>query len=80
MIEVVYAIDTFPVQIATGARTTVAKGTHWPADDPIVLANQRMFSPDPRYGLIFSTEPDGWDAPVETATAVPGERRNARRG
>jgi colicin import membrane protein len=48
--------------------------------DPVVRAHPDWFSTDPRYGLLYSVEPDGYDAPVEEATAVPGERRNTRRG
>lgn len=79
--QVVYATGTRPVQMSTGIGGMVQKGSHWPASDPVVLANPDLFSTDPRYGLLYSVEPDGWDEPVvEEATAVPGERRNTRRG
>ena len=79
--DVVYASTTAHVTSPDGARMVVQKGSHWPADDPIVRAQPSLFSSDPRYGLTYSAEPAGWDDPqVETATAVPGERRNARRG
>lgn len=80
MIETVYAIDTFPAETPTGARAVVHKGSHWPADDPLVLKYRANFSPDPRYGLQYTEEPAGWDdPPVEQATAAPGERRQVRR-
>lgn len=80
MIETVYAVDTFPATSPLGQRLMVHKGSHWPADDPIVRQHPTAFSPDPRYGMQYSQEPQGWDAPpVETATAAPGERRQVRR-
>jgi hypothetical protein len=81
VIECVYATGTFPATSATtGQRLMVHKGSHWPADDPIVQQHPGSFSSDPRYGLQYSREPHGWDdPPVETATAVPGERRQVRR-
>lgn len=81
MIRVVFATETAPYQLATGVRAMVVKGSHWPADDPVVRSHPEWFSEDPRYGMAFSEPPDGWDSPVvETATANPGERRNTRRG
>jgi hypothetical protein len=76
--DVVYATATAVVPLPGGGRAHVAKGTHWPADDPVVLGQPSLFSPDARYGLNFSTPPAGFDAPVEQATAAPGERRNRR--
>lgn len=81
------------VVYATGTRHVgagiVRKGSHWPANDPIVLNNPDLFSTDPRYGLSFSAKPDGYDEPaptrdaeppVEQATRTPGEKRATRRG
>lgn len=79
MISVVYAMGTQPVTSKDGTRVMVQKGTHWPADDPIVAAMPQLFSADPRWGLLYTVEPDGYDAPIETASAAPGERRTARR-
>jgi hypothetical protein len=80
VIETVYATADFPVEGPIGQRLMVRKGTHWPADDPVVRQHPDAFSPDPRYGLQYSQEPKGWDdPPVETATAAPGERRQVRR-
>lgn len=80
MIHVVYATVSAPYQLATGVRAMVHQGTHWPADDPVVRAHPNWFSDDPRYGMAFSEEPEGWGAPVETASAAPGEKRSVRRG
>lgn len=81
MIECVYATGTFPAtNEVTGQRLMVRHGSHWPADDPIVRQHPEAFSTDPRYGLQYSQEPEGWnEPPVETATAGPGERRQVRR-
>lgn len=35
----------------------VMAGSHWPADDPVVLAVPDNFSDDPRVGLSYSVEP-----------------------
>ncbi len=79
--DVVYAVDNRMVtDPKTGVQGRVQGGSHWPADDPVVKANPDLFSPDPRYGLAFSVEPEGWDAPVEQVTRAPGERRTTRRG
>lgn len=80
--NVVYATATTHVGLEHGASILVGKGTHWPADDPVVKAHPDLFSFDARYGLVFTVKPDGFDAPtdpVETAAAAPGERRNTRR-
>jgi len=79
--NVVYAVASQSVlDPNTGVRGAVQKGSHWPADDPVVKAHPDLFSTDARYGLAYSVEPDGWDAPVEQATAAPGEKRATRRG
>jgi hypothetical protein len=86
-VDVVYATATGRVGVGeAGGGGVVRKGTHWPADDPVVRQHPDMFSADPRYGLQFSEEPPGYrdglpgEAPVEQATAGPGERRNSRKG
>lgn len=73
--DVVYATGTR--HVGSGV---VRKGSHWPADDPVVKDHPDLFSADPRYGLSYSVEPEGFDAPVETATKAPGEKRQTRRG
>ncbi len=76
--DVVYATTTTIVTL-DGAQHRVQKGTHWPAADPVVAAQPSIFSADPRWGLMYTREPAGFDAPVEQATATPGERRVTRR-
>lgn len=81
--KIVYASSTARVSLE-GAGVLVQKGQHWSANDPVVRSFPDLFSTDPRYGLTYTTEPDGWDDPpdsvrVETATAAPGERRNTGR-
>lgn len=78
-IPVVYAMGTDFVHLPDGTRVPVAKGSHWPADDPAVRARPELFSEDSRWGMRYTVEPDGYDAPVETATAAPGEMRAVRR-
>ena len=77
--DLVFATTTMRVELPTGGFGVIQKGTHWPADDPIVRAHPGVFSSDPRFGLNFSREPAGYDAPVEQATAAPGEKRNVVR-
>jgi len=76
--KVVYAVaDTaIPLVDGFGAVRVVQRGSHWSADDPLVQSHPDLFSDDPLIGLSFS----GSEPPAETATAVPGERRNVRRG
>lgn len=81
-IDVVYATSTQVVNLPNGTVRGVRKGSHWSADDPVVKAGpDGLFSRDPRWGLEYTpgSEPDGYDAPIETASAVPGERRTTRR-
>jgi hypothetical protein len=56
----------------------VQGGQHWPADDPVVLANPGLFSADARFGLSFTVAPPELsEAPVEQVTGRAGERRAA---
>lgn len=83
--NIVYAMDNSFVDLPSGQRMPVPKGSHWPASDPAVQARPWLFSTDARWGLFYTEEPDGYDAPiddsstVEAATAAPGEKRSARR-
>ena len=73
MIEVVYATTS-----ASVGNRTIHAGQHWPKEDPIVKQYPNFFSSDPRYGLVMSEPPKGWeDPPVEQVTAGPGERRSS---
>lgn len=78
-IPVVFAAGTEIVTMPDGRSIRVVKGTHWPAEDPVVKLRPELFTPDARFGMLYTVEPDGYDAPAETATAAPGERRTTRR-
>jgi hypothetical protein len=71
----VFAKDTASVR-EPGSKypTTVHKGTVWHADCPMVQMHPGLFGEDPPEVL-----PRGWVAPVEQATAVPGEVRDSGR-
>ena len=83
MANIVYAKHQVRVAMPNGEIRHYPPGSHWPADDPFVMANSEIFSEDPRYWLAFTVDPTGEldlrAGEIETATAVPGERRNARR-
>ena len=70
--EIVYATTTAVVSMPGGWNATVRAGSHWPANDPVVQQQPGIFSSDPRHGLSFTAP---FEAPVEQATANPGERR-----
>lgn len=80
--NIVFATANAVVGLPGGGQANIRAGSHWPADDPIVQAQPSLFSADARHGLNFSTPPaepaDRQQAPVEQATAAPGERRNRR--
>ena len=80
--NVVYASYSTQVTTPDGGRWNVQGGQHWPADDPVVQAAPAgLFSADARIGATFSAPPaELAEAPVEQATAGPGEKRNTRRG
>lgn len=94
-IDVVYAMGSEHVPLPSGAIAVVQKGQHWPASDQVVTARPQLFTADPRYGLMYSQAPPGYDADLnelepavedasldpddEAATAAPGERRSVRR-
>lgn len=78
--NVVYAKDWVYANVPGGVRK-FPPGSHWPADDPFVLANPVAFSDDPRYHLAFTeARPEYFGDVAEQATAAPGERRATRRG
>jgi hypothetical protein len=80
--QVVYATSSQLVTTPDGGRHMVQGGQHWPADDPVVLANPGLFKADPRYGLSFTVAPPEMaEPPVEQVTGRAGEKRGAvRRG
>lgn len=74
--DIVYARANGFVMTPDGGRHLVQGGQHWPATDPVVLAQPGLFSSDPRVGLTFSAAPNELsDPPVERVTAAPGEKR-----
>lgn len=81
--DVVFAQATEQVPLRSGRVAQVRKGQHWPKSDPVVRARPELFTEDPRFGLVYTEAPPGFDAElneVEMATANPGERRSVRRG
>lgn len=76
--RIVYAMDWVIANVGSSVRR-FPPGSHWPADDPFVLANPGQFSDDPRYHLAFTEGRPEFFGDVEQATANPGERRNTRR-
>lgn len=78
--RVVYAKSSVILPLPAGYPIRILVGTHWRADDPIVVDHPDLFSDDPRNGLSQSGPlPELDEAPIEQATAGPGERRTARR-
>ena len=49
-------------------------GSHWPADDPLVLKRPDLFTTDCRYGLLFSGDPPAY------MTEPPEDEELPRRG
>lgn len=76
--QVVYAKDWVHAHV-NGSVRKFPPGSHWPADDPYVVANPGQFSADPRYHLAFTEVRPYYLGEAEQATAVPGERRSTRR-
>lgn len=75
--RVVFAKATVSVAMTGGYPLLVTKGSHWPADDPLVIGHPDLFSVDPRYGMCYSQPQQ--EEPVEQMTAAPGERRRTLR-
>lgn len=71
--EVVFATDDCSVRWDGGV-VRLSKSQPWDASDPFVRANPGFFSADP--SLVARTRP--YRAPVEQASAAPGEKRTAR--
>jgi hypothetical protein len=82
-VDIVFAKGTDKVPLPSGQVASVRKGQHWAAGDQVVRTRPDLFTDDPRYGLLYTEAPPGFDADlneVEEATAIPGEKRSARRG
>lgn len=78
--NIVYAKASTLVSTPDGGRHMVQGGQHWPADDPVVIANPGLFTADARYGLTYTVAPEEmFEPPVEETTARPGEKRGAVR-
>jgi hypothetical protein len=77
--KVAYAKRNASIMMREGNQVFVPGGSHWAANDPVVLANPELFSDDPRYGMLGqgSLEPDPTEV-VESASAAPGERRQGK--
>lgn len=76
MPKFVYAKGTQGVTTPDGGRHSVEQGSVYRAEDPVVQAAPYLFTDDPSE-VAVSSVPLSWydDAPVEQATAGPGERR-----
>lgn len=59
-----------------GGVVRLAEGDAWPADDEFVKARPEFFADEPT--KVHHSR--GAEAPVEQATARPGEKRATRRG
>ena len=73
----VYAVTTLSVQLRDGGVHTVHRGDVKYADDPVVLAAPHAFTSD-LHTVVGSSVPgfiESQEAPVEQATARPGEKR-----
>jgi hypothetical protein len=82
-VDIVFAQGDGHVPLKSGQVAQVRKGQHWPSTDQVVRLRPDLFTSDPRFGLLYTEAPPGFDAElneVEEATAVPGEKRSARRG
>lgn len=92
MIDVVFAMDRANVPLPDGRVANVHKGQHWSKTDPVVQARPGLFTEDPRYGLLYTEPPPGYDGELnelpegfrdvdefESASAAPGEKRSVRR-
>lgn len=64
----VYANETTITASPTGGVVRIKRGEAWAADDPLVKARPGLFSNEPP--TVRRTA-----APVEQATAAPGEKR-----
>lgn len=71
--DYVYASAT-TILAHEGEKVRIYEGEVWAGSDPVVLANPSLFSAKPT--KLRRTTPE---APVETATAAPGEKRSTRK-
>jgi hypothetical protein len=78
MLKVVYAKSSTVIASPGGMTVMVPWGSHWPADDPIVVAHPEIFTEDPGPGLRISAPRTEDGEFLETATATPGSKRVRR--
>jgi hypothetical protein len=78
-LEVVFATDTAALPLRGGNPVTVYKGSHWPADDPVVQQHPGMFADDPRYGLSFTVVPAEMGLAPDGEPLTDGEDQAQRR-
>lgn len=89
--DVVYgAANTWAVT-PWGTRVWVSLGSHWRANDPLVVASGGLFTTDASVGMSYSIpptaesrvyvgpQPEASVVNIEQATAAPGELRNTDR-
>lgn len=80
--KIVFAKTSTSVSLGDGRTMMVLYGSHWSAADPVVKQYPELFTDDARFGITYSdtssiaVEEQG--APVEAATAEPGEKRATR--
>jgi hypothetical protein len=60
--------------VVDGWPVTIVEGDSWDGDDPVVRQNPDAFADEPT--VVRRSRP--WEAPVEQATAAPGEKRRTR--
>lgn len=60
-----------------GFKVVLRRGEAWHADDPFVKANKHLFADEP---TVVMGSPVKSSRAVESASAVPGEKRTTRRG
>lgn len=78
MTAIVYAINTCSTRDPnTGFVIRLVASEPWDADDPFVTAKPELFSSVPP--VIRRTAPPAVDRPIETATQVPGVKRQVKR-
>jgi hypothetical protein len=80
MSAVVFAAQSCSVvNPASGLKIRLVAGEAWAADDPFVRLRSDLFRDLPK--VVRSTGPAGVvDIPVESAVAVPGVKRQVKRG
>lgn len=92
-LDVVYGAANTVAVAPWGVRVWVQIGSHWRADDPLVIASPSLFTTDPTVGMSYSIpptqpqrvyvgpqpDPEPAVTQFEQATAAPGEQRNTTR-